>query len=98
MLILYLTFVVASVSFTITETKLFLPFREFLRLRSEFLYNLFCCSYCIAHWLAFILVFIYQPRLLYFWAPLDYFLTAIVIVWLAIFQNRLLCILFDWTE
>jgi len=51
-----------------------------------FLGIFFSCGYCLGHWVAFALVAIYRPRLFEFWWLLDYFLTALVIAWLAAFQ------------
>ncbi|MCK5104880.1 MAG: DUF1360 domain-containing protein [Cyclobacteriaceae bacterium] len=84
--IIWLSIIAASVAFTITETKLFLPFREWVGNRSTFFGKLVHCGYCTGHWIAFILVAVYRPRILeYFWL-LDYFLTALAIAWLAAFQ------------
>lgn len=94
-LVLYLSFVTASVSFTVTETKLFKPLREWLKKKSTFLGDLFCCGYCFGHWVAFALVAIFKPSLFNSWWPLDFFLTAIVIVWFAGFQWALMCWIFD---
>jgi len=81
-----LAVVAASISFTISETKLFKPFREWIKARSRFLGELFSCGYCLGHWASFALVAVYRPRIFYLWQPLDYFLTALVIAWLAAFQ------------
>jgi len=91
--VIYLSLACASVSFTVSETKLFLPLREWLNRKIPFLGKLFSCGYCFGHWVAFSLVAVYRPRLFDFWPPLDYFLTALVISWLAAFQWALLCLL-----
>ncbi|MCP5107593.1 MAG: DUF1360 domain-containing protein [bacterium] len=93
--IIYLSFVTAAVSFTVTETKLFLPLREWLKKKNNFLGNLFACGYCFGHWVAFALTAIYQPRLFNAWWPLDYFLTALVIAWFSGIQWSLMCLLMD---
>lgn len=93
--VIYLSFVTASVSFTVTETKLFRPLREWVQGRSRFLGALLSCGYCLGHWVAFALVGIYQPRLFEAWWPMDYFLTALVIAWLAGFQWVVLCWLME---
>lgn len=93
--ILFLSFVTASVSFTVTETKLFLPLRNWIKKKSAFLGELLFCGYCFAHWAAFTLVAIYQPKLFDTWWLLDYFLTAIVIAWISTFQLILLCWLME---
>lgn len=89
--VLYLSLVTASISFTVTETKLFEPLRNWFKKKSPLLGKLFSCGYCFGHWIAFGLVAIYQPRLFNFWFLLDYFLTALVIAWLAGFQWALMC-------
>lgn len=89
--VIYLSLVAASVSFTVTETKLFLPLREWMKVRNSFLGELFSCGYCFGHWIALALVAIYRPRLFTAWRPLDYFLTALVVAWLAAFQWALMC-------
>ncbi|MHC4066275.1 MAG: hypothetical protein ACYSUQ_04605 [Planctomycetota bacterium] len=90
--VLLLSLVVASVSFSVTETKLFKPLRE--RFREESLLGrLLSCGYCFGHWVGIALVAIYRPRLFDSWWLLDYFLTALVIAWLAGVQWALMCLL-----
>ncbi len=96
--IIYLSFVTASVSFTVTETKLFLPVRNWLKAKDSFLRELLSCGYCFGHWMAFALVAVYRPRLFESWWALDYFLTAIVIAWLAGFQWAVLCWLLETAD
>ena len=93
--VIYLSFATALISFTLTETKLFLPVREWLKRKNSFLGELFSCSYCFGQWVAFALVAIYNPKLLEFWWLLDYFLTALVIAWLSAFQTIFLAWLMD---
>ncbi|NUM78064.1 DUF1360 domain-containing protein [candidate division KSB1 bacterium] len=90
-LIIYLSFATASIAFTVTETKAFLLLREWLKKKSPFLGELVSCGYCFAHWVAFVLVAVYRPRLFAAWWLLDYFLTALVIAWLSAFQWVVLC-------
>lgn len=93
--VLYLSFVAASVAFTVTETKLFKPFRETILRKNSFLGELVSCGYCLGHWVAFALAAIYRPRVFTAWWPLDYTLTALIIAWLAAFQWALLCLLVE---
>lgn len=95
--IIYLSLVTASISFTVTETKLFKPLREALNRKSSLLGGLFSCGYCFGHWVAFALVVIYKPRLFDSWWLLDYFLTAIFIAWLSGIQWVLMCLLIEKT-
>ena len=94
--VLLLSLVTASISYTVTETKLFRPVRE--RVREEsFLGRLLSCGYCFGHWVALVLVVIYRPRLFDAWWLLDYFLTILAIAWLSGVQWVLMCLLMDKT-
>lgn len=93
--VIYLSLATASISFTVTEAKIFKTFRDWLKSRSRFLGDLFACGYCLGHWLAFALTAVYRPRLLYIWWPLDFLLTALVVAWLAGLQWALMCLLMD---
>jgi hypothetical protein len=66
--------------------------------RSTVLGDLFSCGYCIGHWVAFGLTAIYLPRLFHTWLWLDYFLTALVIAWIAAFQWVVMCWLMKKAE
>jgi hypothetical protein len=88
---IYLSFITASVSFTVTETKLFKRLREWMKKKSTFFGELFSCGYCFGHWVAFALVAVYQPKIVVAWSPLDYFLTALFIAWLSGIQWVLMC-------
>jgi len=92
---LVLATVVASISFTVTEMKIFRGLREWAAGKSRLFGELLSCSYCFGHWVAFALVFLYGSRMVKFWPPLDYFLTAIFVAWLAAAQCMLMCILMD---
>jgi hypothetical protein len=97
--VVYLSFVTACISFTITETKLFEAFRNLLNEKNNFLSKLFNCGYCLGHWVAFVLVAIYRPKLVSsFFSPMDCFFTALVIAWLSGFQWIFLCYLMRITE
>ena len=89
--VLLLSLVNASISFTIAETKLLKPVREWMKCRSKLLGELFSCGYCFGHWSAFALTAIYRPCLFQIWRPCDLFMTALVIAWLSAFQWIALC-------
>jgi hypothetical protein len=89
--IIFLSFVTASISFTVTEKELFKPLREWTE-KIFFFGTLLSCGYCFDHWVAFALVAIYRPKIFEFWWLLDYFLTALAIAWLAGIQ----CVLMRW--
>jgi hypothetical protein len=93
--VLYLSLVTATVSFTVTEMKLFAPVREWAKARNSGLGELLSCGYCFGHWVAFAVTAVYRPRLFVFWWPADYFLTALVIAWLSAFQWVAMCWLME---
>ncbi len=93
--VIYLSVVTASISYTVTETKLFKSTREWIKGKSHYLGELLCCGYCFGHWVSFSLVAIYRPRLFMCWGLLDYFLTALLIAWLSAFQWSVFCWLMD---
>jgi len=92
--VLLLSIVTASISFTVAETKLFAPLRLWIKGKSSFFGEFFICGYCLGHWIAFLLVALYKPRLFQLWWLLDYFLTALIIAWLSAFQWIILWLLF----
>jgi hypothetical protein len=89
--IIWLSVVNAAIAFTITETKVFKPFREWIKKKNSFLGALFCCGYCLGFWIAFGLTAVYRPRLFESWWLFDYFCTALVIAWLSAVQWGLMC-------
>ncbi|TWU31264.1 hypothetical protein S225a_22100 [Candidatus Brocadiaceae bacterium S225] len=86
-----LSLAASSISFTVTETKMFLPVRELVKRKNSLLGELISCGYCFGHWVAFVLVAICQLKLFEQWWLLDFFLTALVIAWLSAFQWALMC-------
>jgi hypothetical protein len=80
--VIYLSMVTACLSYTVTETRFFEPVRKLVK-EVPFFGKLLSCGYCLGHWIAFVLTAIYLPRLFSFWWPLDYFLTAVAVAWLA---------------
>jgi hypothetical protein len=89
--IIYLSMIAASISFTVTETQILKPARNWIKQQNAFLGKLFHCGYCLGHWTAAALVLVYWPRIMVLWAPLDYVLTALVIAWLGGYQWALMC-------
>lgn len=81
-----LSLVTASIAFSITETAAFAGLRKWLQAQSAWLGKLANCGYCLGHWIALALVAVYRPKLFEAWWLLDFFLTALVIAWLAAFQ------------
>ncbi|MEW6417508.1 MAG: DUF1360 domain-containing protein [Nitrospirota bacterium] len=93
--VIYLSFVTASISFTVTETKLLKPLRQWVKEKSSFLGELISCGYCFSYWVALGLVVIYRPKIFEVWWLLDYFLTALVIAWLSGLQWSVMCVLMN---
>ncbi|MBI2922838.1 MAG: DUF1360 domain-containing protein [Planctomycetes bacterium] len=95
MAVLLLSFVTASIAFTVSETVVFRTFRETATRWSPWLGKLFSCGYCLGHWIALALVAAYRPRVFSSpFAVLDYGLTALLVAWSAAFQWIVLVILF----
>lgn len=103
--ILYLSLICASISFTVAESKLFEPLREWTKKRNRFFGELITCGYCFGHWTAFFLVAVLAVAvdspsgLLGFppgvWRIVDYFFTALAIAWLSGFQWIAFCFIID---
>ena len=93
--VVYLSLVTSSISFTITETKLLLPVREWVKGKNSFFGKLISCGYCFSYWIAFAVVAVFQPKLFDSWWILDYFLAAIVIAWISSFQWAVMCWLIE---
>jgi hypothetical protein len=51
----------AAISITITRSNLFERARD-LTAGCPFLYDLVTCPYCFSHWVAFVMVAVWQPR------------------------------------
>ena len=95
--IILLSFINASISFTVSESKIFQPLRDWCNKKSIFIGSILTCGYCLGFWVAFALVAIYRPKLFELLWLLDYFLTALVIAWLSAFQWVIMCWLIEKT-
>ncbi|MCP4341222.1 MAG: DUF1360 domain-containing protein [Desulfobulbaceae bacterium] len=93
--VFYLSIVAASISFTVSEAKLFSKLRGWAHEKSPFFGELFSCGYCFGFWVALALTVLYTPCLFSFWWPLDYVLTALVIAWFSAWQWGLMCWLME---
>jgi hypothetical protein len=93
--VILLSLIVASISFTVSESKLFMPLRDWAKKKLSYLGEFLSCGYCLGHWVAFGVVAVYRPRLFNSWWLLDYFLTALLIAWLSGFQWVVMCWLMD---
>lgn len=54
----------SSISYTITQTELFVPVRSWSQKFGHMIGYLFSCFYCMSHWVVFVGVLIYKPILL----------------------------------
>ena len=92
-----LSFACAFISYTITKSMFFESFRDFFFNRAHnytasgrrylFFHNLVTCPYCFSHWVAIIMVMIWQPRftncgIKHLWI-LDYIISVFMIVGLS---------------
>ena len=89
---LLLSLAVMSIANTISREKIFEPLRNRLGGKETYLGYMVACPYCLSHWLAFILVPLFDFRLLrvpYDWGvvawTLDWFFNSILIVMLGAF-------------
>jgi len=55
---------IGTVSMTITKASFFEWFRNWLEDHTDFLADLFSCPYCMSHWVALGVMFLYQPLIL----------------------------------
>ncbi|RQW06329.1 DUF1360 domain-containing protein [candidate division KSB1 bacterium] len=94
-LVFYLSLVTASLAFMLTESKIFQPWRQWLKAHSRFFGELFSCGFCLGHWIALFLVILFKPHLFPTWWLFDYFLVTLMIAWVAGFQWALMCALFN---
>lgn len=65
---LFLSLACGFISGTIAKSAFFEPLRQFLFFRSTnkvvgFLHELVSCPYYLSHWIAFVMVAVWQPRL-----------------------------------
>jgi len=94
--IVILSLVVASISWTVTQEKIFEEPREFLKKKSETAKNMlirkFCyvwtCEYCFSHWVALVVILIAEFKLLFDdWR--GYLISFFVLPWVANFWMSL---------
>ncbi len=87
--------VTASISFTVTESKLFESFRNFVKRKNNFLGELVSCGYCLGHWIAFGIVIMYNFNIFNNGLFIDYFFTGLIIAWLSAIQWLLMYMLME---
>lgn len=54
----------SSISYTITQTELFIPVRSWSQKLGHMIGYLFSCFYCMSHWVIFVGILIYKPVLI----------------------------------
>ena len=90
--IFFLSLVVASVSVTITKTKIFKGWREFLDKKNPWLGSLFKCPYCLGHWVSWFFYSFYRNTVVDGFGFLDYIVSSFVLIALASLWSGLLCL------
>lgn len=83
MQIAILAFATAAISLTTAKGKIFAPFREWMKARSDWIGELASCPYCTSHWVAIALVAIYRPTLIRSWVIVDFAVSVFVMVAIA---------------
>ncbi|WP_396233632.1 hypothetical protein [Acinetobacter baumannii] len=61
---LVLAFAASSIAITITHTEVFAPLRAWTQKLGHMVGYLFQCFYCMSHWVVFLGILIYRPRIL----------------------------------
>ncbi len=93
--LILISMVTASISFTVTESKLFESFRNFVKRKNNFLGELVSCGYCLGHWIAFGIVIMYNFNIFNNGLFIDYFFTGLIIAWLSAIQWLLMYMLME---
>lgn len=57
-----LSFAISAISMTISKSKLFEGFREWIGEQSGWLGELFNCPYCTSHWVTLLFVILFKPE------------------------------------
>lgn len=61
---LVLAVAASSIAITITHTEVFAPMRAWAQKLGHMIGYLFQCFYCMSHWVVFLGILIYRPRIL----------------------------------
>lgn len=73
----------AAASFLVSRTQIFERPRKWVEQKSDFFGDLVTCNYCLGHWMTAGLMAIMPVAVFGTFRPLDYFLTWLVISWVA---------------
>ena len=89
LVMLILSLAVATVSVTVTLSKIFEKPRDWIAKRSEFLGGLTSCPYCFSHWGSFLAVLIFAPKVVSVgpWA-INFIVTSFAMVAMAAWSAR----------
>lgn len=79
--LILLSIATASISFTVTESKLFEPIRVYVKNKNKFFGELVSCGYCFGHWVAFFIVILTNFNAFENNLFIDYFFTWLIISW-----------------
>lgn len=81
----------SSIAITITQTEVFAPLRALTDKMGHMISYLFKCFYCMTHWIVFVAIILYQPRLVHSaYLIVDLTVTAFVTIALATFSSALI--------
>jgi hypothetical protein len=82
--LLLLSIPCGSISMAVSKSKIFQPFRRWVKSKSEFLWGGLSCPYCMSHWIAILLTAIYFPRPVYSrFVGIDFIISVMTMVSLA---------------
>lgn len=78
--VLVMSMAVSVMSLTITRSRIFHEFREWVKSKNDYLGDLVSCFYCTSHWLAIGFTTFYKPQILNLWIGADLVLSMFVMV------------------
>lgn len=91
----FLSLPCAGISVTISRAKVFGGLRGWLKEHMSFIGELISCPYCTSHWVAFVLLLFYFPRLLSVWVPVDFLVSMMALVTMTAFPARVVYWAYD---
>lgn len=83
---LFISIVTAAISYLITHSEIMASFQTWINKKDKLpmkLYILLTCGYCLGHWIAVPLVFLYRLRVVNCWLPLDLILTVLAVAFVS---------------
>lgn len=88
--ILMLSLAVAAISTTISTSDIFAPFRRWAKEHLGKVGKVFPCTYCTSHWVAFVAVAWFHPRVFDGWWFANYVVVAFAVIAVANVVARVL--------